>query len=269
MWYTIILKLRGSGKKIERNPMGRRDLMIGLKTSARLFLVGWSVFFVAGGCASGPSPISAVFSEVSEKISRPQAGLLLDTIRLLVLIEDYASAFRARDESAFINCFSPRFSYYENTIAWFREQVREEYFQRFDFLDLEVERIEIVIYRNTPSFWLKQEDYDWLAGSGGTRILSADYAVNLTDSEGTVSVLLERNRERARPRPAEGKPAWAAPVPVEVAAGFDPLIEAPMAEVHLRVRLTCRTVATAIETREEQILLLESYGGDWRIVSLR
>ena len=36
--------------------------------------------FAAGGCASGPPSLSDVFSETSAELSRPQAGLLLDTL---------------------------------------------------------------------------------------------------------------------------------------------------------------------------------------------
>lgn len=234
-------------------------------------LVGLLLAFAvlgAGGCASSGNSVSVLFREAASGLSPEAADLLLETVRVVVLAERYAEAFRSRDERGYISCFSPQFSYYENSIAWLRKQVREDFFDRYAQIGFEIETMELTIFKPTPAFWMRQEGFDWLDGAEAARDLACLYAV---DIGGPDPVSIRLGRPGSRP-PEKGKKVPASPecrLPVRVLPVFDPGLEFPMAELRLRTLTRLVAGAGAVESRREQVWLLEKQGGNWRIVSLR
>jgi hypothetical protein len=222
----------------------------------------------AGGCASSGNSAAVLFREAASGLPPETVDLLLETVRVVMLAERYAEAFRSRDEREYISCFSPQFSYYENSIAWLRKLVREDFFDRYTQIGFEIETMELTIFKPAPAFWMRQDEFDWLQGAQAARPLACFYSVDLG---GPDPVLVRLGRPGPRP-PGKGKKEPSAPeclVPVMVLPVFDPGLEFPMAELRLRTLTRLVAGAGAVESRREQVWLLEKQGGNWRIVSLR
>ncbi len=234
-----------------------------------LILAGW-------GCASSPS-FRSVFEDRRAGLEPAGQTLLLDTLRVIALLEDYCSALEEKDLEGLLACYSPRYSHYERDLDWRRERIEETYFSPFDRLEAAPVEISIEFVRERTGHWLRQEDIDWLRSPAGERSPAHRYRISFP---GGIAPLELSPEAAGRPggfhpelpgpdRPRVGRD----PIPVAVTARVDPEVGRSLGEVRFRLMVRGR-LDTGEEggeftstLRERVIFLLEKEEGEWRIVS--
>ncbi|HOO76713.1 MAG TPA: hypothetical protein PLZ73_02375 [bacterium] len=218
------------------------------------------------GCSSIPARPDELFRASAPDLPRPLRDIFLESLRVVVLLEDLREGFEREDIRAYGACFSPRFSYYEQGWAWWREKVEREYFRPYAELRLDFETVDIALFKQDAYFWIRQEGYDWLGGEAGRRPFRRDYRMLIASPWGDADVLFgpspartgKASREENSPR-----------IPVAVTCRVDPELDVTMAEVTVRGTVRGASPGGGFEMRQEQILLLEKDAGRWSIVSVR
>jgi len=243
-------------------------------------LLCFSLSIVVGvGCASKPN-LSGFFDRESEALNPPEQRLLVETLRVLVLLEEYHESMENQDLDALIACYSPRYSYYDRGLDWHIERIRERYFALFEELSASFWDIEIELIRKETGYWMRQEDFNWLRSGEISSRPSGSYLIALETPEGLVEMTLG---EACKTRPERGynhSPAGDSPreTPVgtkrvTVRSSVDHNVERPMGEVSFRILLKgelagCEGSEVFTSSLDEtEILLLEKEEGDWKIIS--
>lgn len=251
-----------------------------------------------GGC-SGKNTIREVFRQTRVDLEVPMQDLLLESMQILSLLENYRSSLEEKDLERYMKCFSGRFSYYEKGLEWVRSRARADYFRQFDELSVDLSGMEIMIVKKERAFWLKQEAFNWLESDQARSTFPRPYLIRLRPDWGGVDILFSavasspagssrlpappaRAKQDSR-RGAGGRPKESSlfflptpgrePEEVMVRFQLDPLIEAPLGEVSFNLSIRARS---GVDTpgkeyeytlKEKVIFLLEKEEGGWKIIS--
>ncbi len=243
------------------------------------------LLFSAGACSSPPT-VGDFFQRESERLSPPERRLLVETLRVLALLENYRSALEAREMAPFLACHSSRYSYYEKGLDWLQERVRERFFTPFRELSVSMRDISIKFVQKDSGYWLRQEDFDWLRGEEGERIPGRSYILTVYSAAGPIEMRLEPpSGENALPRSGSpfspsGRGGSGAvpetprePLTVTVRASVDAGVERPLGEVSFFLRIkgvlaeSPPAGAFSCTMEEKVVLLLEQEEGRWKIIS--
>ena len=244
---------------------------------SRRIAAGLLLLALAAGCSSVPT-YRGFFEEHQSQFPVTDRGLLLETLRVIVLLEDYRRALEARDIDALLDCYSPRYSHYEHGLDWCRRRIEESYFEPFAELEARFGPLTVEFVRKYSGHWMRQEDFDWLRSRGSERIPDRSYRITLPSTDGPVELLLAGppGGERVSPRPVgvrQDPESPAEPLPVTVSSLVDPAVERPLGEVSFPVTIRGRLKAAGTSgdfvstLRERAVFLLEKEDGRWRIIS--
>ncbi len=248
--------------------------------SIRAAAAGLVILLAGGGCASAPT-FQGFFQEHRSALSVTEQGLLLETLRVLTLLEEYCRALETKDIDLLLAGYSPRYFHYEHGLEWRKERIEKSYFTPFDRLEAEFGPVGIEFVRRDSGYWLRQEDFDWLRSPRGEGKPLRAYRIILPTAAGPVELILgESSPPASRPgrdysptKPGAikpGEPGGGEPLAVTVSSLVDPGVERPLSEVG--TRLSIRGYLAGGEDfistiRERTIFLLEKEGGEWRIIS--
>ncbi len=249
-----------------------RNLISGLLCISLLIVVG-------GGCASKPT-LRRFFDRESEHLNPPEQRLLVETLQVIVLLEEYQDALENQDLKSLISCYSSGYSYYERGLDWHIERIQERYFALFEELSASFWDIEIELIRKETGYWMRQEDFDWLRTRDMSSRPSGSYLIALETPDGVVEMDLGEPCKIRPQRVNNPSPPGDSPRKVPVGAkrvtvrsSVDHGVERPMGEVSYRILLKgelagCEGSEVFTSSLEEkEILLLEKEQGEWKIIS--
>jgi len=249
-----------------------KNLISGLLCISLLTVAG-------GGCASKPT-VRRFFDRESEYLNSPEQRLLVETLRVIVLLEEYHAALENQDLEALIACYSPRYSYYDRGLDWHIERIRERYFAFFEELSVSFRDIEIELIRKETGYWMRQEDFDWLRTRDTASRPSGSYLIALETPDGVVEMNLGEpgkiRPQRVNNPSSPGESSREVPVGIKrvtVRSSVDHGVERPMGEISFRIRIKgelagCEGSEVFTSSLEEkEILLLEKEQGEWKIIS--
>lgn len=241
------------------------------------------VILLGGGGCSSPPTFRGFFQEHRAEFPATDQGLLLETLRVIALLEDYCTALEGRDMERLLACYSPRYSHYEHGLEWRKVRIEESYFKPFGSLEVRFGPVTIEFVRKYSGYWMRQEDFDWLHSPRGEGSPARSYRITLPAGGGPVELLLgsspagkgpDRKSSPARLPGAESEEeSGKEPLPVSVTSLVDTGVERPLGEVTfplaIRGRLPAGEAAGNFSStlRERMIFLLEKEGGEWRIIS--
>ncbi len=239
------------------------------------------LFVVLVGCGSPPT-YREFFAEHRGRFPVTGQGLLLESLRVIALLEDYCAALENRDLKLLSECYSTRYFEREHDLNWRQERIAGSYFAPFEELETRFGPVEIEFVRKYSGYWLRQEDLDWLRSRRGEDSPSRSYQLTILGAPGSVELLLDGSaqfggftaRDLSPPRPPGSKrESGRGALPVTVRSLVDSEVERPWGEVSfpLTIRGQLRTEGEAGELtstlRERIVFLLEKEGGEWKIVS--
>lgn len=249
-----------------------------------------------GGCA-GTNTVRDFFLESRAGLEVAMQDLLLESVQIISLLEDYRSSLEEEDLEGYMECFSERFSYYEKGLEWLRSRVRADYFRQFDEFSAALDEIEVTIVKKERALWLRQDAFDWLEGDGGGSTFSRSYLIRLRPEWGSADVLFEaiapsppafsgtrpdfireeqvaRAASRSRcPSPPTPPTSARHPGEVLVRVRSDPLVDTPLGEVSFKLSIRARSESGIpgekheYALREKVIFLLEKEEEGWKIIS--
>ena len=254
-------------------------------TIRKFFISAVVVLILAGGgCATAPN-IRGFFERESERLNPPERRLLVETLRVLILLENYCAALEAREIEAVLACYSPRFSYYEKGVDWLRDWIRVKYLAPFDEVSVSMRDISIEFVQKDSGYWLRQEDFDWLYGLGEGPVSLPSFRIIIHTGSGPVEMFLgddtgPSSSSPRRPGPVSGPPLNSSepgPEPgtwtVSVTSSIDSGVERPLGEVTFQLLVKGRLAGCGgsevftCSMEEKVILLLEKEEGRWKIMS--
>lgn len=242
------------------------------------------VILAAGtGCASAPT-YRGFFERYRPALPATDQGLLLETLRVIALLEEYCSALEERDLDRLLACYSPRYSHYEHGLEWREKRIEESYFTPFGSLEARFGPVAAEFVRQSAGYWMRQEDFDWLQSPRGEHSPSRSYRITLPAAAGPVELLFGELAEPAAgpgrdyslsrlPGAKREEKTGDEPVPVSVSSLVDPGVESPLGEVAFplairgRLRVEGDSGDFVSTLRERVIFLLEKEDGEWKIVS--
>lgn len=245
--------------------------------------VGLVILLSGGGCATPPT-FRGFFEEHRAEFPVTDQGLLLETLRVLVLLEDYCLALGEMDMERLLACYSPRYSHYEHGLDWRKERIEEIYFSPFERLEAAFGPVAIEFVRKDSGDWLRQEDFDWLRSPRVGRRPVHAYRIVLPSGSGPVELFLgappaspegvSREHRLALPDGSEtAAESGEGVIPVVVGSQVDPAVERPLGEASFRISIRGRLAegkegGDFVSTlRERVVFLLEKEDGEWKIVS--
>ncbi len=249
----------------------------------------WILLLALAGSAgcTGYRGIRQTFVETGAELLSPEKQALLETLRILILLEDYRKSLEMREVETIDRFFSPRFSYYENDLVWMKAKLEEELFSPFSDLQVTFFDISIDLVEKRAGHWMRQEDFNWLEGPAGEAFFPVPYLIALhsDSSDSDIEVLFETDRgdvpppdrttpgrERSR---MGGRLKSRRAERVKVRFISDPEVATSLGEVTCRQLLQADLVEpespglSTYQLQEEVIFLLEKEGGEWKIVSIR
>ncbi len=234
---------------------------------------------VVGGCAS-KSTLQGFFDRESERLDSPERRLLVETLRVIVLLEDYHEALESQDIKTIMACYSPNFSHYDKGLDWQEEQIREQYFSLFGELSVSFRDIEIEFIRKETGYWMRQEDFDWLRAREAFPDPIGAYLILFETAAGPVELVLGESSSARRSGDSHttgNGESDAALDPgsrkVTVSSSIDRGVDRSMGEVSFRMLLKGKLVGCdgsevfTSSLEEKVILLLEKEEGEWKIIS--
>ncbi len=234
---------------------------------------------VVGGCASKPT-LQGFFDRESKHLDFPERRLLMETLRVLILLEDYHEALESQDIKTIMACYSPNFSYYDKGLDWQEEQIREQYFSLFGELSVSFRDIEIEFVEKETGYWMRQEDFDWLRAREDLPDPIGAYLILLETAAGPVELALgeSSSARRAGDSHTAGNGESDAvlnsgPRKVTVSSSVDRGVDRSMGEVSFRMLIKGKLVGCdgsevfTSSLEEKVILLLEKEEGEWKIIS--
>jgi len=233
----------------------------------------------AGGCASKMT-VPGFFERESEHLNPPEQRLLVETLQVIVLLEEYQDALENQNLKSLIACYSPGYTYYDRGLDWHTERLRERYFVLFEELSASFRDITIEFVRKETGYWMRQEDFDWLRTRETVPRPSGSYLIALETPAGLVEMNLGKSGKVRRQRDYSPSPAGDSDTEIPVGAkrvtvrsSVDHGVERPMGEVSFRIMLKgklagCEGSEVFTSSLEEtEILLMEKEEGDWKIIS--
>ncbi len=252
------------------------------KISIRIAAAGL-IILAGSGCASPPT-FRGFFQENSPNLSVIDQGLLLETLQVISLLEQYRLALERQDRDLLRAGYSSRYFHYEHGLEWWMERLEKSYFAPFDRLEVVSGPIEIEFVRKESGYWLRQEYFDWLRSPRGEESPLGAYRIILPAAAGPVEFLLGEASPVPSPAPRKYRPAAAPagkseeteyrePIAVTVSSLVDPGVERPFCEAGSPV--TIRGFLKGGEEggeftsilRERTVFLMEKEGGEWKIIS--
>ena len=157
--------------------------MLSRRVAMRLALLA-----LLSGCAAAPT-LREAFYQADPGLSSPQRDILLETLEIVSLLEDYLGVLETRDGEKFFGLLSENFSYYEHDRSWFRDKTERELFRPYSAIRATANGIRIVLVKKGAASWIRQEGFDWLNGPAGERTLPRSYLISARGGE-PFSVLL-------------------------------------------------------------------------------
>lgn len=243
------------------------------------FIAAGLVLLLAGAGCAGSSSFRSVFEDRRAGLEPAEQTLLLDTLRVIALLEDYCLALEAKDIEGLLACYSPRYSHYERDLDWRRERIEETYFSPFSRLEASPGEIFLELVRPRTGHWIHQEDIDWLRSPAGERSPVHHYRISLPGRRVPLELAPPAGIRPGGDLPGPPGPdrPWAGrdrvPIPVAVTSQVDPEVERSLGEVKFRLLVRGRLDAGegrgefTSTLRERVIFLLEKEEGEWRIIS--
>ncbi|MFH1037828.1 MAG: hypothetical protein V1789_04055 [PVC group bacterium] len=259
--------------------------MKALKNRVVFISVAGLLLFGGGACSSPPT-IRGFFEQESERLSPPERRLLVETLRVLSLLENYRAALEAREMAALLACYSAGYSHYEQGLDWLKERMEERFFAPFAELSVSMRDLSIEFVQKDSGYWLRQEDFDWLRGTEGKRMPDRSFLITVNAAAGPIKMELESTAGEDTPS-RTGSPSRSAgreisagvtampgePLTVTVRSSVDRGVERPLGEVSFRLLIKGVLADTAgpgvfsCAMEEKVILLLEQEEGRWKITS--
>ena len=238
-------------------------------SSARLRLIVLLAMISAGCAAPITLSVRETFYRLRPELSRPWDSIVLDSIRILRLLDDYRFALEQGDRNKLFDLFSPDYSREGKGRDWWLEREEEELFRRFGRLEVEVEEIETYFTFDRLLPRLRRESFDWLAGPEASHPFPRSYLLKITmDSNSLVLKLPGEEKEAGRTNP-DAEPA----IPVAVTTEVDPDIPAPHARLSFNISLSGEFASPAgagsfaYRLRERRVLVLRKEEAGWKIIS--
>ncbi len=242
------------------------------------------VILLGGGGCSSPPTFRGFFQEHRTEFPATDQGLLLETLRVIALLEDYCNALEERDMERLLACYSPRYSHYEHGLEWRKARIEESYFRPFGSRAARFGPVTIEFVRKDSGYWLRQEDFDWLQSPRGEGSPGRFYRITLPAGKGPVELLLGEPPPAVEGSDRESSPARLpaakreaengdGPLPVTVSSLVDPGVERPLGEVAFsltirgRLRVEGDSGDFVSTLRERVVFLLEKEDGEWKIIS--
>ena len=263
------------------------------KSTSQIATVSVAVLLVlgGGGCASPPT-VAEFYQRESKRLNPPERRLLVETLRVFLLLEEYRAALEAKEMDEVIACYSPHYSHYEKGLDWLKDRIRERFFDPFGELSVSLRDLSIEFVQKDTGYWLRQDDFDWLralgdrsapglpvfikvyAGSGPLEMVLGESPSSLTSYARSTAPLHSPGRESDEGGNSSDKGLEAGPRVVTVRSSVDPGVECPLGEVSFRLlvkgRLAgcCGSEVFTSLLEEKVILLLEKEDdGNWKIIS--
>lgn len=246
-------------------------------------IAGLIILLVGSGCAA-PLTFRGFFQEHRSNLSVVEQGLLLETLQVVSLLEQYRLALEGRDMDLLLSGYSSGYFHYEHGLEWWQERLEKSYFSPFARLEVEFGPVRIEFVRPESGYWLRQEYFDWLHSSQGEESPLQAYRIILATTAGPVELFLGETtpapgdpvRDYPPTRSSGIKPGETreeGPITVTVSSLIDPGVERPLSEVSSRI--TIRGYLKSGEEagdftsilRERTIFLMEKEGGEWKIIS--
>jgi hypothetical protein len=234
---------------------------------------------VVVGCASKPT-LQGFFNRESKRLNSPERRLLVETLRVLVLLEEYHEALEAKDIDTLIACYSPNYSHYDKGLDGQEELIRERYFSLFGELSVSFRDIEIEFIRKETGYWMRQEDFDWLRAREALPAPIGSYLILFETTTGSVELVLGESSSACRSGDSHGPGKGESDMvlnsgsrKVTVRSSIDREVDRSMGEVSFRILLKgelagCDGSEVFTSSLEEKvILLLEKEEGEWKIIS--
>ena len=232
-----------------------------------------------GGCASNPT-LQEFFDRESKRLDSPERRLLVETLRVIVLLEEYHEALESQDIETIIACYSPNFSHYDKGLDWQEEQIREQYFTLFGELSVSFRDIEIEFIEKEAGYWMRQEDFDWLRSREALPDPIGSYLILFETTAGPIELVLGESSSARRSGDSHTTGNGesdagldSGPRKVTVSSSVDRGVERSMGEVSFRMLLKGKLVGCdgsevfTSSLEEKVILLLEKEEGEWKIIS--
>ena len=256
------------------------------KSSSRITAISIALLLVlgGGGCASSPT-VAEFYQRESKRLNPPERRLLVEILRVLLLLEEYSAALEAKDMDELVDCYSPRYSYYEKGLDWLKDRIRERFFEPFGEVSVSIRDILIEFIQKDTGFWLRQDDFNWLGAMEDRPIPGSPFIITVHADSGPLEMILGElpssppSSARSNPplhspgRQSDGGPS-AGPRLVAVCSSVDHGVERPLGEVSFRLlvkgRLAgcCGSEVFTSLLEEKVILLIEKEdGGNWKIIS--
>jgi ketosteroid isomerase-like protein len=247
------------------------------------FLSIYMLITLVVGCTASQTS-HGFFDRESERLDSPERRLLVETLRVIVLLEEYHEALEAKDIEALMACYSPNYTHYDKGLHWQEEQLRERYFALFGELSVSFRDITIEFIRKETGYWMRQEDFDWLRTRETLPLSGGSYLILLDTQTGPVEMALGeslttspsmRRQENTYPSgngSSDTVPKFGARK-VTVRSSVDHGVERSMGEISFRMLLKgklagCDGSEVFTSSLEEKvILLLEKEEGEWKIIS--
>ncbi|MEA1927276.1 MAG: hypothetical protein U9N73_03655 [Candidatus Auribacterota bacterium] len=236
-----------------------------------------------GGCASNPT-ILGFYEREAEILNPPQRRLLVETLRVIVLLEKYCNALEDKEIHTVTELYSSNYSHYEEGIEWEEQKIRERYIDFFAELSLSFRDISIEFVEKETGYWMRQEDFDWLRTIDEKISSLHPYLISFESSSGDLKMTLgEISGSSLSPRQGDdsfperdeesGLEMEEGIREVKVKSSVDHGVDRPLGEVSLQMlhrgKLDgCRGTEVFTSSLEEKIiLLLEKEDGEWKIIS--
>ncbi len=213
-------------------------------------------------------------------MNSPERRLLVETLRVIVLLEDYHEALESQDIKTIMACYSLDFSYYDKGLDWKEEQIRERYFALFGELSVSFRDIEIEFIRKETGYWMRQEDFDWLRDREALPEPIGSYLISFETTAGPVELVLGESSSECRSGDSHGPGKGESDMglnsgsrKVTVRSSIDRGVDRSMGEISFRMLLKgklagCDGSEVFTSSLEEKvILLLEKEEGEWKIIS--
>lgn len=246
-------------------------------------VAGLIILLVGSGCAA-PSTFRGFFQEHRSNLSVAEQGLLLETLQVVSLLEQYRLALERQDMDLLLSGYSSEYFHNEHGLEWWQDRLEKSYFAPFDRLEAELGPVRVEFVRQESGYWLRQEYFDWLHSPQGEKRPFQAYRIILPTAAGPVELFLGETTPVPSPPARDyspmrspgikpGETRAGGPITVTVSSLIDPGVERPLSEVSSRI--TIRGYLKAGEEagdftsilRERTIFLMEKEGGEWKIIS--
>lgn len=228
------------------------------------------------GCAATPAPSAGEsFILLRRELSPPWDSIVLESIRVLCLLEDYRAALASGRAEDLYPLLSPDFSSRgRDRDSWLLRK-EEEQFRVFGALKTEVEEIRIDFTFDRLLPWLRQEAFDWIGGPRASRPLAGHWrlAIGFGPEELVVRVPGKEEKPARRGASRLDSPGDGGEKTVAVTTAVDSFLNYPRARLSMEIAVSGELVPAAggdgfaYRLRERRALGLRKEEAGWRIIS--